>query len=110
VVCTLLPIAVVWNLTLSRQDKIAVCGLMSLGIMYVQVLTAASPMLTLSSSTCFACVRASSLGTSTTDLSWAYCWAAIWGDIELGFGILGAVSVLSRTYLKLFLICRRTSR
>lgn len=48
--------------------------------------------LTSTRSTCFACVRASSLGTSTSDLSWAYCWAAIWGDIELGFGILGAVS------------------
>jgi len=33
IICTLLPIAVVWDLTLSLKDKIAVCGLMSLGIM-----------------------------------------------------------------------------
>jgi hypothetical protein len=45
-----------------------------------------------SSSTVFACVRASSLGLAVSDLSWVYCWAAIWGNIELGFGILGAVS------------------
>lgn len=32
VVCTLLPIVVVWDLTLSLKNKIAVCGLMSLGI------------------------------------------------------------------------------
>jgi hypothetical protein len=44
------------------------------------------------SSTVFACVRASSLGLAVSDLSWVYCWAAIWGNIELGFGILGAVS------------------
>lgn len=43
------------------------------------------------SSTAFACVRASSLGLAVSDLSWVYCWAAIWGNIELGFGILGAV-------------------
>jgi len=43
------------------------------------------------SSTVFACVRASSLGLAVSDLSWVYCWAAIWGNIELGFGILGAV-------------------
>lgn len=35
------------------------------------------------SSTAFALVRASSLGIVTTDLSWEYCWAAIWGDIEV---------------------------
>jgi hypothetical protein len=45
------------------------------------------------SSTVFACVRASSLGLAVSDLSWVYCWAAIWGNIELGFGILGAVSL-----------------
>jgi hypothetical protein len=33
VVCTLLPIVVVWNLTLSIKKKIAVCALMSLGVM-----------------------------------------------------------------------------
>lgn len=92
--CTLLPIAVVWNLTLSIRNKIAVCALMSLGVVYVQPppsikshQTNTSP-----SSTIFACVRASSLGLAVSDLSWVYCWAAIWGNIELGFGILGAVS------------------
>lgn len=51
----------------------------------------------LPSSTVFACVRASSLGLAVSDLSWVYCWAAIWGNIELGFGILGAVSITSPT-------------
>ena len=50
-------------------------------------------------STVFACVRASSLGLAVSDLSWVYCWAAIWGNIELGFGILGAVRTFSPSYL-----------
>ncbi|KAK4545936.1 hypothetical protein LTR36_002500 [Oleoguttula mirabilis] len=86
IICTLLPIAVVWDLTLSLRDKVAVCGLMSLGVI----------------STTFALVRASSLGLMTSDLSWTYCWAAIWGDIEFGTGILGANLALSRTYLDYF--------
>lgn len=49
------------------------------------------------SSTAFACVRASSLGLAVSDLSWVYCWAAIWGNIELGFGILGAVRSTAST-------------
>lgn len=49
------------------------------------------------SSTIFAGVRASSLGLAVSDLSWVYCWAAIWGNIELGFGILGAVSRILAT-------------
>lgn len=40
-------------------------------------------------------MRASSLGLAVSDLSWVYCWAAIWGNIELGFGILGAVRLLA---------------
>ncbi|KAK5129459.1 hypothetical protein LTR08_003252 [Meristemomyces frigidus] len=86
IICTLLPIAVVWDLTLSLRDKVAVCGLMSLGVI----------------STTFALVRASSLGLNATDLSWTYCWAAIWGDIEFGTGILGANLALSRTYFEYF--------
>ncbi|KAM0721448.1 hypothetical protein Q7P37_002372 [Cladosporium fusiforme] len=86
IVCTLLPIAVVWHLTLTLKNKIAVCALMSLGVI----------------STAFACVRASSLGLKVDDLSWAYCWAAIWGNLELGFGILGANLALARTYYDVF--------
>ncbi|KAK6443081.1 hypothetical protein LTR95_000598 [Oleoguttula sp. CCFEE 5521] len=82
VICTLLPIAVVWDLSLSMKNKIAVCGLMSLGVI----------------STAFAVVKTASLGLVTTDTSWTYGWAAIWGDLELGFGILGANLALSRTY------------
>ena len=33
IICTLLPIAVVWDLRLSLRDKFAICGLMSLGVM-----------------------------------------------------------------------------
>jgi hypothetical protein len=58
------------------------------------------PRLTSLSSTIFACVRASSLGLAVSDLSWVYCWAAIWGDIELGFGILGAVSLPVTTIIR----------
>jgi len=57
----------------------------------LQAYRSTCPTNTPPSSTVFACVRASSLGLAVSDLSWAYCWAAIWGDIELGFGILGAV-------------------
>ncbi|OQN96682.1 hypothetical protein B0A48_17322 [Cryoendolithus antarcticus] len=82
VICTLLPVAVVWDLSLSMKNKIAVCGLMGLGVI----------------STAFAVVKTASLGLVTTDTSWTYGWAAIWGDLELGFGILGANLALSRTY------------
>jgi hypothetical protein len=58
----------------------------------LQTRTHNRPTDTSPSSTVFACVRASSLGLAVSDLSWVYCWAAIWGNIELGFGILGAVS------------------
>jgi len=53
-VCALLPIAVLWKIKISMKTKLAVCGLMSLGLI----------------ATAVAVVRASSLGTRTADLSY----------------------------------------
>ena len=50
------------------------------------------------SSTAFALLRASSLGLKTSDLSWAYCWTAIWADIEVYIGIIAANLSLSCMY------------
>lgn len=42
-------------------------------------------------------VRASSLGTTVTDLSFDYCIAAIWGNTELHLGIIATNLSLSRS-------------
>lgn len=80
--CSLLPIYVVWDLKMSFQKKSGICSLMSLGLV----------------STAFALLRASSLGLNTSDLSWEYCWTAIWADIECYIGIIAANLALSRMY------------
>ena len=49
-------------------------------------------------STAFALLRASTLGLVTTDLSFEYCWTAIWADIEAYLGIIAANLSLSRMY------------
>ncbi len=38
-VCSLLPIVVLWNVKVSRHLKWAVCGLMSVGLLYTNVST-----------------------------------------------------------------------
>lgn len=85
--CTLLPIAVLWKVQMKRSLKIAVCGLMSLGLI----------------ATATAVVRASSLGITTTDLSFAYCMAAIYGNTELHLGIIAANLSLSNSIYGYFM-------
>ncbi|KAI8299033.1 hypothetical protein K4K61_011013 [Colletotrichum sp. SAR11_59] len=47
--------------------------------------------------TSFGIARAASLGITTTDLSWAYCIAGIWSNLELFLGIIAANLALSRS-------------
>lgn len=85
-ICTLLPIVVLWNVKIDQQLKIAVCGLMSLGLI----------------ATACAIVRASSLGIKTVDLSWDYSIAAIWANTELHLGIIATYLPLSRMIYSYF--------
>ncbi|KAI4797452.1 hypothetical protein E4T44_11664 [Aureobasidium sp. EXF-8845] len=93
VVCTILPIHVVWNVKIPLATKAAVCGLMSMGLV----------------ATICSAIRAASLGTTTNDLSYAYCIAAIWAKYasfkectELFLGIIAANLALSRSMYKYF--------
>ncbi|KAH0007167.1 hypothetical protein KCU78_g11912, partial [Aureobasidium melanogenum] len=92
VVCTVLPIHVVWNVKIPLSTKAAVCGLMSLGLV----------------ATICSAIRAASLGTTTDDLSYAYCIAAIWANTELSLGIIAANLALSRSIYKYFTERART--
>ncbi|KAK1848968.1 integral membrane protein [Colletotrichum chrysophilum] len=80
-ICSLLPLAVVWNVNMPRRTKVSVCFLMGLGL----------------AATGFGIARAASLGITTTDLSWAYCIAGIWSNLELFLGIIAANLALSRS-------------
>ncbi|KAI5255296.1 hypothetical protein E4T42_01991 [Aureobasidium subglaciale] len=86
-ICTGLPIYVVWSVSsIPLSTKAAVCGLMSLGLV----------------ATVCSAIRAASLGTTTDDLSYAYCIAAIWANTELFLGIIAANLALSRSIYKYF--------
>ncbi|KAL0935585.1 uncharacterized protein CTRU02_210176 [Colletotrichum truncatum] len=80
-ICSLLPLAVVWNVKMPPKTKLSVCFLMGLGL----------------AATGFGIARAASLGISTTDLSWVYCIAGIWSNLELFLGIIAANLALSRS-------------
>ncbi|KAK3349173.1 hypothetical protein B0T25DRAFT_458922 [Lasiosphaeria hispida] len=81
-ICSLLPLVVVWNVCIPWRTKASVCGLMGLGLV----------------ATGFGVARATSLGLVTTDLSWAYCIAAIWSNLELFLGVIAANLALSHSY------------
>ncbi|RSM07244.1 hypothetical protein BHE90_000749 [Fusarium euwallaceae] len=49
------------------------------------------------SATGFGIARAASLGIKTSDLSWVYAITAIWSNLELYLGIVGANLALSRS-------------
>ncbi|KAH6665812.1 hypothetical protein B0J14DRAFT_550623 [Halenospora varia] len=85
-ICSLLPIVVLWNVRIPLRDKFLVCGLMSLGLI---------------ATTC-AAIRASSLGTSVVDLTYDYCIAAIWANTELHLAIIGANCACGRSIYKYF--------
>ncbi|KAK1676372.1 integral membrane protein [Colletotrichum godetiae] len=80
-ICSLLPLVVIWNVKIPRRTKISVSCLMGLGL----------------AATGFGIARAASLGISTSDLSWAYCIAGIWSNLELFLGIIAANLALSRS-------------
>ncbi|KAK1706712.1 integral membrane protein [Colletotrichum lupini] len=80
-ICSLLPLVVIWNVKIPRQTKISVSCLMGLGLV----------------ATGFGVARAASLGISTSDLSWAYCVAGIWSNLELFLGIIAANLALTRS-------------
>ncbi|KAK1770194.1 hypothetical protein QBC33DRAFT_446602 [Phialemonium atrogriseum] len=80
-ICSLLPLAVVWKVQIPLKKKLMIWGLMSMGLV----------------ATAFGAVRAASLGLQTDDLSWVYCIAAIWSNLELFLGITAANLALSRS-------------
>ncbi|KAM0350618.1 hypothetical protein ACHAPU_003104 [Fusarium lateritium] len=84
--CSLLPVFVIWSISLPLKTKISVWALMSLGLI----------------ATGFGIARAASLGTITSDLSWVYAITAIWSNLELYLGIVGANLALSRSMFAYF--------
>ncbi|KAF6524907.1 hypothetical protein HZS61_010702 [Fusarium oxysporum f. sp. conglutinans] len=50
----------------------------------------------------FGIARAASLGVVTSDLSWVYAITAIWSNLELYLGIVGANLALSRSIFAYF--------
>ncbi|OHW97576.1 integral membrane protein [Colletotrichum incanum] len=72
--CSLLPLTVVWKIKIPSQKKAMVTGLMSIGLV----------------ATAFGIVRAQSLSVSEADLS------SIWSSLELFLGIAAANLALSR--------------
>ncbi|KAF3349321.1 hypothetical protein HYQ45_008521 [Verticillium longisporum] len=85
--CSLLPLVVVWKVQIPFKTKVSVCCLMGLGLI----------------ATGFGIVRASSLGLVTSDLSWVYARTAIYSNAELYLGIIAANTALSRqVYVHVF--------
>ncbi|KAJ4861306.1 hypothetical protein T069G_02260 [Trichoderma breve] len=86
ILCSLLPLYVVWGVGIKMHTKIAVCGLMSLGLL----------------ATAFGVARAASLGLVTIDLSWDYAISAIWSNLELFLGIIAANVAISHSIYTFF--------
>lgn len=84
--CSILPIVVVWNVRIPFKTKLAVGGLMSMGLV----------------ATGFGVARAASLGISSRDLTYVYAIVAIWSNLELFLGITAANLALSRSAYKYF--------
>ncbi|KAK3939752.1 hypothetical protein QBC46DRAFT_364621 [Diplogelasinospora grovesii] len=79
--CSFLPLVVIWTLTIPLKTKAAVWALTSLGLL----------------ATGFGVARAGSLSLTTDDMSWTYCTAAIWSNVELFIGIIAANMALTRS-------------
>ncbi|KAK2016094.1 hypothetical protein LZ32DRAFT_626466 [Colletotrichum eremochloae] len=79
--CSLLPLAVVWQVRIPMGTKLLVGGLMSLGLI----------------ATGFGIARAASLGLKTVDLSYVYAVTAIWSNLELYLGIIAGNLSISRS-------------
>ncbi|KAJ0161542.1 hypothetical protein CTA2_6049 [Colletotrichum tanaceti] len=82
--CSFLPLVVVWQVRIKLSTKLSVGGLMSLGLIFGRA-------------TGFGIARASSLDLKTTDLSYVYAVTAIWSNLELYLGIIAGNLALSRS-------------
>ncbi|KAI6915214.1 hypothetical protein D0869_00935 [Hortaea werneckii] len=86
-VCSLLPILIVWKLHLPLQKKLGICVLMAMGL----------------TATAFAGLRAASLGgTNISDTTYTYLMTGVWITIELNLGIIAANLSTVKGWIKLF--------
>lgn len=85
-ICSLLPIAIMWNIQMPLQRKLLICSLMALGLL------------------CTICsaVRAKSLNPKTKDIAYEYAIVAIWALTELNLGIIATNLALSRSLFYYF--------
>ncbi|KAL1902232.1 hypothetical protein Sste5346_001208 [Sporothrix stenoceras] len=79
--CSCLPLVVIWKVRIPLKSKLLICGLMSLGLL----------------ATGCGIGRAASLTVLTTDFTWAFCITEIWANCELFVGIIAANLALSRS-------------
>ncbi|KAH7153543.1 hypothetical protein EDB81DRAFT_932142 [Dactylonectria macrodidyma] len=86
ILCSLLPLLAIWKVRIPFTTKLSVWALMSLGLV----------------ATGFGIARAASLGIVTSDLSWVYAITAIWSNLELYLGIIGANLALGRSMFLYF--------
>ncbi|CAK7218541.1 hypothetical protein SCUCBS95973_003523 [Sporothrix curviconia] len=85
--CSCLPLVVIWKVRIPLKSKLLVCGLMSLGLF----------------ATSCGIGRAASLSLATNDFTWAFCITEIWANCELFVGTIAANLALSRSiYIYLF--------
>ncbi|KAL1853549.1 hypothetical protein VTK73DRAFT_8999 [Phialemonium thermophilum] len=80
-ICSLLPLLVLWKTSMPRGRKLMIWGLMSLGLL----------------ATGFGIARALSLRLHTNDITWDYCITTIWSNLELLVGITATNLSLSRS-------------
>ena len=94
--CTLLPIAVLWNVQMKWRLKLAVSGLMSLGLV----------------ATTAAAVRAyySDTLNGTEDSTWNLAYITIWAIVEIHFAVIGGNFALARFIYRYFRDDCRTTR
>ena len=111
VICSLLPLVVIWNVCIPVRTKLSVCALMGMGIVATGfgVARAASLGLVTSDLTCKSPAQAETqryqLPAANTDTSFppgAYCIAAIWSNLELFLGVIAANLALSRSVWMFF--------
>ncbi|OAA65259.1 hypothetical protein SPI_02046 [Niveomyces insectorum RCEF 264] len=79
--CSFLPLVVIWNVRIPLRSKLLVCGLMSLGLL----------------ATACGIGRAVSLSLKTVDFTWAFCITEIWANFELLLGAVAANLALARS-------------
>ncbi|KAF2827953.1 hypothetical protein CC86DRAFT_320414 [Ophiobolus disseminans] len=80
-ICSLLPIAIMWNVQLPFRKKASIWALMAMGLV------------------CTACsaVRAKSLNSKAKDIAYEYSVVAIWAMAEICLGIIATNLALSRS-------------